>query len=163
MPFSRNPLHAGLNPPRRIFFEDRQAIPAGFCATDGHEPRQVRKEAAINDAVCVVEGPGPFCASFLQTRFDWGCTTSRSFSCFKPPPRPCIIKTCQSKVQAKLTACFFSQRRLQAVPASAFSGDLAITIRHTSRQIQKASNDTNNILTSLQTVLFSLQKADVHI
>ena len=28
--------------------------PAGRHATDGHEPRQVRKEAAISDAGCVV-------------------------------------------------------------------------------------------------------------
>lgn len=27
----------------------------GRRATDGHEPRQVRKEAAISDAVCVVD------------------------------------------------------------------------------------------------------------
>jgi len=30
--------------------------PAGHHATDGHEPRQVRKEAAISDADCVVVG-----------------------------------------------------------------------------------------------------------
>jgi len=29
------------------------SIMIGRPATDGHEPRQVRKEAAINDAVCV--------------------------------------------------------------------------------------------------------------
>ena len=29
--------------------------PAGHRATDGHEPRQVRKEAAISDSGCVVD------------------------------------------------------------------------------------------------------------
>ena len=32
-----------------------QAILIGRHATDGHEPRQIRKEAAISDAVCVVD------------------------------------------------------------------------------------------------------------
>ncbi len=30
----------------------------GRCATDGHEPRQVREEAAISDAGCVAVDPG---------------------------------------------------------------------------------------------------------
>jgi len=31
---------------------------AGHCATDDYEPRQVRKEAAIRNAVCVAADPG---------------------------------------------------------------------------------------------------------
>ena len=38
-----------------LFSEIWQVIPAGLRATDGHEPRQVRKEAAISDTVCVVD------------------------------------------------------------------------------------------------------------
>ena len=33
-------------------------MPTGRRATDGREPRQVRKEAAISDAVCVAVDPG---------------------------------------------------------------------------------------------------------
>jgi hypothetical protein len=36
--------------------------PAGRHATDGHEPRQVRKEAAISDAGCVVLRTGRRCS-----------------------------------------------------------------------------------------------------
>ncbi len=57
VPFSRNPLYAGLNSLFRLLPETLD-IQAGLRATDGHEPRQVRKEAAISDAVCVVADPG---------------------------------------------------------------------------------------------------------
>ncbi|GEM_PF-6401989 len=55
MPFSRNPLYAGLNSLQRILYRQRVVMLTGRRATDGREPRQVRKEAAISDAVCVVE------------------------------------------------------------------------------------------------------------
>jgi len=56
VPFSRNPLYAGLNslfegPKAKV----EQTILIGRRATDGHEPRQVREEAAISDAGCVVD------------------------------------------------------------------------------------------------------------
>ncbi len=54
VPYSRNPLYAGLNSLWRILEREIKIILAGHHATDGHEPRQVRKEAAISDAGCVV-------------------------------------------------------------------------------------------------------------
>ena len=55
VPFTRNPLYAGLNPRPRVLKRIYRTISIGHRATDGHEPRQVRKEAAISDAVCVVD------------------------------------------------------------------------------------------------------------
>ena len=55
VPYTRNPLYAGLNSRLRILYEKPTGRSAGRRATDGHEPRQVRKEAAISDAVCVVD------------------------------------------------------------------------------------------------------------
>jgi len=51
---TRNPLDAGLNSFFRIILE-LHIILVGRHATDPHEPRQVRKEAAISDVVCVVD------------------------------------------------------------------------------------------------------------
>lgn len=47
----------------------------GHRGTDGHEPRQVRKEAAISDAgLC--RGPFPVMQMLVfQNKFDRGCTT----------------------------------------------------------------------------------------
>ena len=50
--------YAGLNPHLRIQERKSVFILAGHHATDGHEPRQVRKEAAISDADCVAVDPG---------------------------------------------------------------------------------------------------------
>ncbi len=58
VPFSRNPLHAGLNSLFRVFIPKMSVGRPGHRATNAHEPRQVRKEAAISDAVCVVDIPG---------------------------------------------------------------------------------------------------------
>lgn len=33
-------------------------VPAGRRATETHEPRQIRKEAAISDGLCVADCPG---------------------------------------------------------------------------------------------------------
>jgi hypothetical protein len=55
VPYTRNPLYAGLNPPRRVFHSCPETILTGRHATGGHEPRQVRKEAAISDSGCVVD------------------------------------------------------------------------------------------------------------
>ena len=55
VPFSRNPLYAGLNSRSRVLFRASADHPTGRRATGGHEPRQIRKEAAISDAVCVVD------------------------------------------------------------------------------------------------------------
>ena len=46
--------YAGLNSHSRVLFRTGVDHPTGRRATGGHEPRQVRKEAAISDAVCVV-------------------------------------------------------------------------------------------------------------
>ena len=54
VPFTRNPLHAGLNSRFRASNGNLRIVLIGRHATDGHEPRQVRKEAAISDADCVV-------------------------------------------------------------------------------------------------------------
>ena len=58
VPYSRNPLYAGLNSLWRILYREIKIILTGHHATDGHEPRQIRKEAAISDAGCVVDDPG---------------------------------------------------------------------------------------------------------
>ncbi len=50
--------YAGLNPHLRIQERKSVFILAGHHATDGHEPRQIRKEAAISDADCVAVDPG---------------------------------------------------------------------------------------------------------
>jgi len=55
VPYSRNPLYAGLNSRSRVLFRASADHPTGRRATGGHEPRQIRKEAAISDAVCVVD------------------------------------------------------------------------------------------------------------
>jgi hypothetical protein len=55
VPYTRNPLYAGLNPPRRVFPSRSETILTGRHATGGREPRQVRKEAAISDSGCVVD------------------------------------------------------------------------------------------------------------
>ena len=47
--------YAGLNSHSRVLFRTGVDHPTGRRATDGHEPRQVREEAAISDAVCVVD------------------------------------------------------------------------------------------------------------
>ena len=54
VPFTRNPLYAGLNSPSRIL-SPIPAVLIGRRATDTHEPCQVRKEAAISDGVCVAD------------------------------------------------------------------------------------------------------------
>jgi len=41
--------------PTEGFSPEHADMLTGRRATDGHEPRQVRKEAAIRDAVCVVD------------------------------------------------------------------------------------------------------------
>jgi hypothetical protein len=48
--------YAGLNSCPRVL-DGTLNHPTGRYATDGHEPRQVRKEAAISDAGCVVVFP----------------------------------------------------------------------------------------------------------
>lgn len=55
VPFSRNPLYAGLNSLLRVWFGTLFFILTDRRATDGYEPRQVRKEAAISNAVCVTD------------------------------------------------------------------------------------------------------------
>jgi len=50
--------YAGLNSHLRILQRKSVFILAGHHATDGHEPRQVRKEAAISGADCVAVDPG---------------------------------------------------------------------------------------------------------
>jgi hypothetical protein len=66
VPFTRNPLYAGLNSFWRIIPE-KQIVLAGRHATDPHEPRQVRKEAAISDVVCVVDRSRPcYDSTFLE-------------------------------------------------------------------------------------------------
>ena len=60
VPYTRNPLHAGLNPHRRISKRMRTDSRVGHRATGGYEPRQIRKEAAISNAACVVVDPGPY-------------------------------------------------------------------------------------------------------
>ena len=55
VPYTRNPLYAGLNSPSRMNSELNKTIQIGRHATDGREPRQVRKEAAISGAGCVVD------------------------------------------------------------------------------------------------------------
>ncbi len=47
--------YAGLNPHSRILIRTGVGRPTGRRATGGHEPRQIRKEAAISDAACVVD------------------------------------------------------------------------------------------------------------
>ena len=66
-------------PPEGLKLKSQGVILTGRRATDGHELRQVRKEAAISDAVCVVDRfrscmwPVDF-----GTRFNGGCTTEPS-------------------------------------------------------------------------------------
>ena len=50
--------YAGLNSRSRILIGKVASCSVGRHATGNHEPRQVRKEAAISDAVCVVVDPG---------------------------------------------------------------------------------------------------------
>ena len=50
----------------------------GRRATDGLEPRQVRKEAAIRDAVCVVDRSRSCFGSDFSDQLDGGCTTISS-------------------------------------------------------------------------------------
>jgi hypothetical protein len=47
--------YAGLNSHSRVLFRTGVDHQTGRRATGGHEPRQVREEAAISDAVCVVD------------------------------------------------------------------------------------------------------------
>ncbi|VTR66415.1 hypothetical protein DESC_480125 [Desulfosarcina cetonica] len=47
----------------------------GRRATDGLEPRQVRKEAAIRDAVCVVDRSRSTDGADFSGPLDGGCTT----------------------------------------------------------------------------------------
>ena len=49
--------YAGLNSLLRVFLEPSGTCQIGRHATDSHEPRQVRKEAAISDGFCVVNRP----------------------------------------------------------------------------------------------------------
>ena len=58
----------------------------GRRATDGHEPRQIRKEAAISDAVCVVDRfrSRMWLVDFGK-RFNGGCTTEPSKTDFMSP------------------------------------------------------------------------------
>ena len=60
--------YAGLNPHLRIQERKSVFILAGHHATDGHEPRQVRKEAAISDADCVAVDPGHSNESWLSKK-----------------------------------------------------------------------------------------------
>ena len=59
---------------------EKPVILTGRHATDGHEPRQVRKEAAISDAVCVVVIPGYHMFRLFREKLDSGCTAV--FPCF---------------------------------------------------------------------------------
>ena len=52
---TRNPLYAGLNSLLKGCSRNLGLSLIGRHATDGYEPRQVRKEAAISNAVCVVD------------------------------------------------------------------------------------------------------------
>lgn len=76
VPYTRNPLYAGLNSLWRvIFWTLKRAILTGLRATDGYELRQVRKEAAISNAVCVVDVPGHGNGCKRSGKFERGCTT----------------------------------------------------------------------------------------
>ena len=59
-----------------------QVIQAGRRATDGYEPRQVRKEAAISNAVCVADRSRPRYALHFPSLFDGGFPAGFSFHFF---------------------------------------------------------------------------------
>jgi len=54
VPSTPNPLYGRLNASKG-FHTGYVSMLIGRRATDGHEPRQIWKEAAISDAVCVVD------------------------------------------------------------------------------------------------------------
>jgi len=59
-----------------------QVIQAGRRATDGYEPRQVRKEAAISNAVCVADRSRPRYDLHFPSLFDGGFPAGFSFQVF---------------------------------------------------------------------------------
>ena len=74
--FPKSALCGAEFPLKGLNTENWQVILIGHCATDGHEPRQVRKEAAISDAVCVADRSRSYFRLVLfRNRFDRGCTT----------------------------------------------------------------------------------------
>jgi len=94
VPFSRNPLYAGLNSLQRILYRQRVVMLTGRRATDGREPRQVRKEAAISDAVCVVERSRSVHESCGTERNSIkGAQPSPVFSQFRPSDKPIFFRS----------------------------------------------------------------------
>jgi len=94
VPFSRNPLYAGLNSLQRILYRQRVVMLTGRRATDGREPRQVRKEAAISDAVCVVERSRSVHESCGTERNSIkGAQPSPVFSQFRPSDKPVFFRS----------------------------------------------------------------------
>ena len=51
-------------------------VPAGRRATETHEPRQIRKEAAISDGLCVADCPGPIAEQMLAVHSKEGAQSS---------------------------------------------------------------------------------------
>ena len=71
---------AGLNSRMRVLLENEQAVLIGRRATDNHEPRQVRKEAAISEPVCVADRSRLCNGSCFPERFNCGCTIRPRFT-----------------------------------------------------------------------------------
>lgn len=73
VPYSRNPLMRG----RILSLGSNLKLPnasIGRRATDGREPRQIRKEAAISDSGCVADRSRSKSGRQLQSRFKRECT-----------------------------------------------------------------------------------------
>ncbi len=51
-------------------------VPAGRRATETHEPRQIRKEAAISDGPCVADCPGRIAEQMLAVYSKEGAQSS---------------------------------------------------------------------------------------
>jgi len=73
----------------------------GYHVTDGHEPRQIRKEAAISDAVCVVDWSRLYLwFVFFIRKFEGGCTTN-------PAVLPASIATRPLQISADFETALF--------------------------------------------------------
>ena len=80
--FPKSALCGAEFPLKGFYSEKLQVILIGRHATDGREPRQIRKEAAISDAVCVADWSRSISwLMFFWKRFDRGCATILKMSC----------------------------------------------------------------------------------
>ena len=113
--FPKSALCGAESPLEDWKLKSQEAILTGRRATDGHEPRQIRKEAAIRDAVCVVDRFRSYMWSAdFGKRFNRGCTTN--------PPKTCLYRRCPHLFNAFLWVI----ERLKDCPQNSISAALTM-------------------------------------